>query len=145
MSVACCACAANREIRVTDFAAQLQEGLPYPRGATWNGSGTNFALFSANATKVELCLFEADGLTEIERITLPEYTGQVFHGYLPNVKPGQFYGYRVHGPYEPEAGHRCNPNKLLLDPYARPHAGELEWNPALFGYQMGNRRRSDLR
>ncbi|WP_409929040.1 glycogen debranching protein GlgX [Sphingomonas sp. BAUL-RG-20F-R05-02] len=123
-------------MRVTDFAAQLQEGLPYPRGATWNGSGTNFALFSANATKVELCLFEADGLTEIERITLPEYTDQVFHGYLPNVKPGQFYGYRVHGPYEPEAGHRFNPNKLLLDPYARAHAGTLEWNPALFGYQM---------
>nr|WP_242150100.1 glycogen debranching protein GlgX [Sphingomonas sp. BAUL-RG-20F-R05-02] len=121
---------------MTDFAAQLQEGLPYPRGATWNGSGTNFALFSANATKVELCLFEADGLTEIERITLPEYTDQVFHGYLPNVKPGQFYGYRVHGPYEPEAGHRFNPNKLLLDPYARAHAGTLEWNPALFGYQM---------
>nr|WP_276593002.1 glycogen debranching protein GlgX [Sphingomonas sp. GC_Shp_3] len=110
--------------------------MPYPRGATWNGSGTNFALFSANATKVELCLFEADGLTEIERITLPEYTDQVFHGYLPNVKPGQFYGYRVHGPYEPEAGHRFNPNKLLLDPYARAHAGTLEWNPALFGYQM---------
>jgi len=121
---------------VTDFAAQLQEGLPYPRGASWDGSGTNFALFSANATKVELCLFDADGLTEIERITLPEYTDQVFHGYLPSVKPGQFYGYRVYGPYEPEAGHRFNPNKLLLDPYARAHAGTLEWNPALFGYQM---------
>ncbi|WP_126174648.1 glycogen debranching protein GlgX, partial [Altericroceibacterium xinjiangense] len=121
---------------MTDFAAQLKEGLPYPRGATWDGKGTNFALFSANATKVELCLFDADGKAEIERVTLPEYTDQVFHGYLPDVKPGQFYGYRVHGPYQPEAGHRFNPNKLLLDPYARAHAGTLEWNAALFGYQM---------
>ncbi|KHL25214.1 glycogen debranching protein [Croceibacterium mercuriale] len=121
---------------MTSFAAQLKEGLPYPRGATWDGQGTNFALFSANATKVELCLFDADGKTEIERVTLPEYTDQIFHGYLPDVKPGQFYGYRVHGPYEPESGHRFNPNKLLLDPYARAHAGTLEWNPALFGYQM---------
>jgi isoamylase len=126
----------HQETRVTDFAARLKEGLPYPRGATWDGEGTNFALFSANATKVELCLFDADGTTEIERITLPEYTDQVFHGYLPDVKPGQFYGYRVHGPYQPEAGHRFNPHKLLLDPYARAHAGTLEWNPALFGYQM---------
>jgi isoamylase len=125
----------TREIHMT-FASQLKEGLPYPRGASWDGKGTNFALFSANATKVELCLFDEDGRREIERITLPEYTDQIFHGYLPGVKPGQFYGYRVHGPYEPEAGHRFNPNKLLLDPYARAHAGALEWNPALFGYEM---------
>jgi isoamylase len=114
----------------------IEEGLPYPRGAQWDGNGTNFALFSANATKVEVCLFDESGERELSRIELPEYTGQVFHGYLPDVGPGTFYGYRVHGPYEPTAGHRFNPNKLLLDPYARAHAGSLTWNPAVFGYQM---------
>ena len=114
----------------------IKEGLPYPIGAHWNGTGTNFALFSANATKVEVCLFDSSGKTETARIELPEYTNQVFHGYLPDVHPGTFYGYRVHGPYAPEAGHRFNPNKLLLDPYARAHAFELEWNPAVFGYQV---------
>ena len=113
-----------------------KEGLPYPQGATWDGKGTNFALFSANATKVEICLFDATGKTETARIELPEYTDQIFHGYLPDVGPGTFYGYRVHGPYTPEQGHRFNPNKLLLDPYARAHAGELIWDPAVFGYQM---------
>ncbi len=118
------------------LASRIEEGLPHPRGATWDGKGTNFAIFSANATKVELCLFDGDGSKEIERIALPEYTDQIFHGYVPDVGPGQFYGYRVHGPYEPEAGHRFNPNKLLLDPYARAHAGALKWDPAVFGYQM---------
>ena len=116
--------------------SRIEEGLPHPRGATWDGKGTNFAVFSANATKVELCLFDDDGKKEIERIELPEYTDQIFHGYVPEIGPGQFYGYRVHGPYEPEAGHRFNPNKLLLDPYARAHAGALKWDPAVFGYQM---------
>jgi len=116
--------------------SRLKEGLPDPLGATWDGEGTNFALFSANATKVEICLFDEAGTTETDRIELPEYTDQVFHGYLPGVGPGTFYGYRVHGPYEPEQGHRFNPNKLLLDPYARAHAGELKWNPAVFGYKM---------
>jgi glycogen operon protein len=102
-------------------------------GAHWDGKGTNFALFSANATKVEVCLFDGDVETRIE---LPEYTDEVFHGYIPDVAPGTYYGYRVHGPYEPENGHRFNPNKLLLDPYARAHAGTLEWNPAVFGYKM---------
>jgi glycogen operon protein len=111
----------------------VEEGLPYPLGAHWDGNGTNFALFSANATKVEVCLFDGDTETRIE---LPEYTDEVFHGYIPDVAPGTFYGYRVHGPYEPENGHRFNPNKLLLDPYARAHAGTLEWNPAVFGYKM---------
>jgi isoamylase len=111
----------------------VEEGLPYPLGAHWDGQGTNFALFSANATKVEICLFDGEIETRIE---LPEYTDEVFHGYLPDVGPGTFYGYRVHGPYEPENGHRFNPNKLLLDPYARAHAGTLEWNPAVFGYIM---------
>jgi isoamylase len=114
----------------------IEEGLPYPLGAHWNGEGTNFALFSANAAKVEICLFDETGERELSRIELPEYADQVFHGYLPDVVPGTFYGYRVHGPYEPQAGHRFNPNKLLLDPYARAHAGSLRWDPALFGYRM---------
>jgi glycogen operon protein len=116
--------------------ARIKEGSPAARGANWDGQGTNFALFTANATKVEVCLFDSTGEREIERIELPEYTNQIFHGYLPDVGPGTFYGYRVHGPYEPEAGHRFNPNKLLLDPYARAHAGELTWDPAVFGYKM---------
>ena len=115
---------------------RVQEGVPYPRGTHWDGEGTNFALFSANATKVEVCLFDADGSKEVDRVELPEYTNQIFHGYLPGVHPGTFYGYRVHGPYEPDAGHRFNHNKLLLDPYARAHAFDLTWNPAVFGYKM---------
>jgi isoamylase len=114
----------------------VQEGLPHPCGATWDGKGTNFALFSANATKVELCLFDERGERELERIVLPEYTNQIWHGYLPDVGPATVYGYRVHGPYEPELGQRFNPNKLLLDPYACGHTGDLVWNPALFGFQM---------
>jgi isoamylase len=104
-------------------------------GATWDGKGTNFAVFSAHASKIEVCLFGRDA-REAVRIELPEYTDQIFHGYVPEVGPGTFYGYRAHGPYEPDAGHRFNPHKLLLDPYARAHAGKLEWNPALFGYKM---------
>ena len=115
---------------------RMEEGMPTPRGANWDGNGTNFALFSANATKVEVCLFDHDGITEVARVTLPEYTDQVFHGYMPGVGPGTYYGYRVHGPYEPENGHRFNPNKLLLDPYSRAHAGELRWDPAVFGYKL---------
>jgi isoamylase len=120
---------------MNENSSQIKEGLSYPQGATWDGAGTNFTLFSANATKVEVCLFDHDG-TETARIELPEYTNEIFHGYLPGVGPGTFYGYRVHGPYDPEAGHRFNPNKLLLDPYARAHAGKLTWNPAIFGYQL---------
>src|SRR6202522_1247806 len=114
----------------------VREGSPSQRGAHWDGDGVNFALFSANATKVEVCFFDHLTGKETSRIELPEYTDEVFHGYVPNVGPGQFYGYRVHGPYEPDAGHRFNPNKLLLDPYARAHAGKLTWNPAVFGYKM---------
>ena len=112
------------------------EGRPMPRGATWDGNGTNFSIFSAHATKVEVCLFDASGEKEVERVSLPEFTDQIWHGYLPGIHPGTPYGYRVHGPYEPEAGHRFNPHKLLLDPYAYAHMGELSWNPALFGYHM---------
>ena len=114
----------------------MKEGLPHPQGAHWDGGGTNFAVFSANATKVELCLFDGSGKRETDRIELPEYTNQIYHGCVPDVGPGTFYGYRVHGAYEPEAGHRFNPNKLVLDPYARAHAGALAWDPAVFGYQM---------
>ncbi len=117
-------------------ASPIKEGMPHPRGASWDGNGTNFALFSAHATKVEVCLFDSSGKRETARIELPEYTDQIFHGYLPDVGPGTFYGLRVHGPYEPDAGHRFNPNKLVLDPYARAHAGALTWDPAVFGYQM---------
>src|ERR1700678_2585225 len=115
----------------------IREGSPSQRGAHWDGDGVNFALFSANATKVEVCFFDHLTGNETSRIELPEYTDEVFHGYLPNCGPGQFYGYRVHGPYEPDSGHRFNPNKLLLDPYARAHAGKLTWNPAVFGYTIG--------
>jgi isoamylase len=117
--------------------AAIREGSPHPRGATWDGRGVNFALFSANATKVELCLFDPDG-KESARIPLPEYRDETWHGYVPEMLPGQIYGYRVHGPYAPEEGHRFNPNKLVLDPYARAHIGELEWDPAVFAYKMGD-------
>jgi isoamylase len=116
--------------------SRLREGRPFPLGATWNGLGVNFALFSANATKVELCLFDSAGETEVERIVLPEFTDEVWHGYLPDARHGTIYGYRVYGPYEPETGYRFNPNKLLLDPYAKALLGHWEWNPALFGYKM---------
>ena len=116
--------------------SRVREGLPYPLGATWDGLGVNFALFSAHATKVELCLFDERGEQELERVDLPEYTDEVWHGYLPDARPGTTYAYRVHGPYEPEAGHRFNPNKLVLDPYAKQIVGSLEWNPALFGYRI---------
>ncbi|MCZ7658996.1 MAG: glycogen debranching protein GlgX [Xanthobacteraceae bacterium] len=116
---------------------RVQEGMPYPLGATWDGLGVNFALFSAHATKVELCLFDRYGKSEVARIELPEYTDEVWHGYLPDARPGMLYGYRVHGPYEPAAGHRFNPNKLLLDPYAKQILGKLTWDPALFGYTIG--------
>ncbi len=113
-------------------------GSPHPLGATFDGSGTNFALFSAHAEKVELCLFDRDGRNETARIALPEYTHEIWHGYLPDVRPGQLYGYRVHGPYDPENGHRFNHHKLLLDPYAKALHGDLTWDDALFGYVLGD-------
>ena len=116
--------------------SRVREGRPFPLGATWDGIGVNFALFSANATKVELCLFDAKGERELERIEMPEYTDEVWHCYLPDARPGTVYGYRVHGPYEPDNGHRFNHNKLLLDPYAKQLVGELKWDDALFGYTM---------
>ena len=118
--------------------SRVSEGSPYPLGANWDGLGVNFALFSAHATKVELCIFDESGEHEIERIELPEYTDEVWHGYLPEARPGLTYAYRVHGPYEPTAGHRFNPNKLALDPYAKQLIGKLTWNEALFGYTIGS-------
>ncbi len=109
-------------------------GVPYPLGATYDGWGTNFSLFSEVAENVELCLFDGDGLET--RISMPESTGFVWHAYLPEINAGQRYGYRVHGPWDPEAGHRCNPAKLLMDPYAKAFEGEVNWDPAVFPYQM---------
>ena len=119
-------------------ASRIREGLPFPLGANWDGLGVNFAIFSANATKVELCLFDSTGETELERIELPEYTDEIFHGYLPDAHPGLVYGYRVYGPYDPKNGHRFNHNKLLIDPYAKQLVGELKWSEALFGYTIGH-------
>ena len=115
-------------------------GRPYPRGATWDGEGVNFALFSEHAERVELCIFDATGRRELQRIELRERTDQVWHCYLPEARPGLLYGYRVHGPYRPEEGHRFNPHKLLLDPYARNIVGALRWSDALFGYTVGHKR-----
>jgi len=120
-------------------ALKLGPGNPRPLGATSDGRGVNFALFSANATRVDLCLFDENG-TETARIALPEYTDEIWHGYVPGLAPGQLYGYRVHGPYAPKDGHRFNQHKLLLDPYARRYAGQLIWDDALFGYQIGSKR-----
>ena len=114
-------------------------GKPFPRGATWDGEGVNFALFSENAQRVELCLFDASGRKEIQRIELREQTDLIWHCYLPEARPGQLYGYRVHGPYNPAHGHRFNPNKLLIEPYAKDIVGSVCWSDALFGYRIGHR------
>ncbi|MEO8070608.1 MAG: glycogen debranching protein GlgX, partial [Acidobacteriota bacterium] len=123
---------------VTEAPVQAYSGAPKPLGAVWDGNGVNFALFSAHATKVEVCIFDHGGEREIERIVLPEYTDEVWHGYVRDLGPSTIYGYRVHGPYAPEEGHRFNPNKLLLDPYARAHVGDLKWDAACFGYILGS-------
>lgn len=115
-------------------------GRPYPQGATWDGEGVNFALFSEHASSVELCLFDNRGRRELQRIALREQTDQVWHCYLPEARPGQLYAYRVYGPYQPQQGHRFNPNKLLLDPYAKAIVGQLAWSDAHFGYRIGSQR-----
>jgi len=114
-------------------------GRPYPLGATWDGEGVNFAIFSEHARKVELCLFDKTGRDELHRINLAEQTDQVWHCYLPEARPGLLYGYRVHGPYEPQKGLRFNHHKLLLDPYAKQIAGTLKWSDSHFGYRVGHR------
>ncbi|MCC6493434.1 MAG: glycogen debranching protein GlgX [Pirellulales bacterium] len=120
-------------------ALRVWPGRPYPLGATWNGKGVNFALYSENAAKVELCLFDSpDQQQESQRIVLAEYTDMVWHAYLPDIRPGQLYGYRVHGPYEPAQGHRFNPHKLLLDPYARALGRRPKPVDSLWGYKVGD-------
>jgi glycogen operon protein len=118
----------------------LLAGQPYPLGATWDGLGVNFAVFSAHATRMDLCLFDPAGQRQIASYTLPEYTDEVWHGYLPGVTPGLLYGYRAFGPYAPERGHRFNHNKLLLDPYARALSGSVTWSDALYGYRHSSPR-----
>jgi glycogen operon protein len=114
-------------------------GVPYPQGATWDGEGVNFSLFSEHASAVELCFFDApDAAVESERITITDRTDLLWHAYVPDVRPGQLYGYRVHGPYEPREGHRFNPNKLLLDPYAKAITGPIRWNDTVYGYEIGH-------
>src|SRR6266850_294016 len=116
-------------------------GQPYPLGATWTGLGVNFAVFSAHATRVELCLFDSrDATAPSQAVTLPEHTDMVWHGYLPDVRPGQLYGYRVHGPYDPGAGQRFNPNKIVLDPYAKSIGRAVRWDDSVFGYTIGDPR-----
>jgi glycogen operon protein len=113
-------------------------GQPYPLGATWTGLGVNFAIHSNNATRVELCLFDSpDATAESARIPLPEQTDMVWHGYLPDIRPGHLYGYRMHGPYDPAAGHRFNPHKIVLDPYAKSVARPVRWDDSMFGYTLG--------
>lgn len=120
---------------------RIWPGDPYPLGATWDGRGVNFALFSQHAERVELCLYKDHGGPETARVTLPEYTNDVWHGYLPDARPGDLYGYRVYGPYEPNEGHRFNHHKLLIDPYAKALRGALHWTDAHYGYVVGNARR----
>ena len=116
---------------------RLWPGHPYPLGATWDGAGVNFAIYAENATKVELCLFDtADAENEAHRITLKEYTDKVWHAYLPDVLAGQLYGYRFHGPFDPSRGHRFNPNKVVLDPYAKLIGRDARWADELFGYRL---------
>jgi glycogen operon protein len=126
------------QLRPSGRSRHLPEGSPAILGATWDGRGVNFALFSAHATDVELCLFDARGEQEVERIQLREQTDEVWHGYLPEARPGLLYGYRVYGPYDPRNGHRFNPNKLLQDPYARKLVGGVQWRPEIFGYVLGH-------
>ncbi|MFY9908580.1 MAG: glycogen debranching protein GlgX [Candidatus Sulfotelmatobacter sp.] len=114
-------------------------GRPYPLGSTWDGEGVNFALYSEHAEKVELCLFDLSGRRETARVPLPEQTDMVWHGYLPEIRPGHLYGYRVFGPYTPEQGHRFNPHKLLLDPYGKQIQGKIRWTGSQFGYKVGHK------
>ncbi|MCZ6722902.1 MAG: glycogen debranching protein GlgX [Gammaproteobacteria bacterium] len=119
---------------------RIMSGAPLPLGASWDGQGVNFALFSAHAEKVELCLFDSTGSRELERISLPEVTDQVWHGYLPDCDVGRIYGYRVYGPYQPKIGHRFNHHKLLLDPYAKQLSGALSWSDSVYGYRLEDAR-----
>ena len=116
------------------MSAAVWPGRSHPLGATWDGQGTNFAIFSENATAIELCLFDSEG--NERRLALPEVTNHVWHGYLPGIGPGQHYGYRVYGDYSPKTGQRFNAHKLLLDPYALAVSGDMQFSPAIFGFPM---------
>ena len=120
---------------------KIYPGSPYPLGATWDGKGVNFALYADNATGVELCLFNSEhSKKENHKIKVTERTHHIWHVYIPDCEPGQLYGYRVHGPYEPQQGHRFNPHKLLIDPYSKAISGTIDWNDALFGYKVGHKK-----
>ena len=120
--------------------SRITAGLPYPLGASWDGDGVNFAVFSGNASRIELCLFSNDGRKEVERLDFAEREGDIWHMHVAGLTPGDLYGFRAHGPYAPEEGHRFNPNKLLIDPYARALEGRLRWSDALMGYRIGSPR-----
>ena len=124
---------------MTKMITAVWPGRPYPRGAYWDGEGVNFALFSEHAEKVELCLFDASGRSEVQRIELQERTNWVWHCFLPEARPGLLYGYRVYGPYRPQQGHRFNPHKLLIEPYAKDIVGTPRWSDAHFGYRIGSK------
>src|SRR6266498_3849918 len=114
-------------------------GSPFPLGASWDGKGVNFAIYAENATSAELCLFETkEDKRESAKIKIEERTHHVWHVYIPGLKPGQLYGYRMHGPYEPQNGHRFNPNKFLIDPYAKAISDTLTWDDSMFGYEIGH-------
>lgn len=125
---------ATMDIQTTNF--KILPGEWQRLGARYTGEGVNFALFSAHADRVELCLYDPSGTVEIARMDLPDYTNEIWHGFVPGLKPGALYGFRVHGPFEPENGHRFNHNKLLLDPYARELVGDIRWSSEVFGYHF---------
>src|SRR6266851_3390839 len=127
------------------MALTIWPGRPDPLGATWEGQGTNFAVFAQHATRVELCLFDEVVGKETARVALPEQTRNVWHGYIQGVGPGQLYGYRVHGRYAPREGLRYNPNKLLIDPYARAISGSVDWNATIGGPTCHGARRSSTK
>ena len=120
---------------------RLSSGSAHTLGAIYDGKGTNFSVFSTEATKIELCLFNHDGSRELERHTLPERSGHIWHGYAPGLKPGTKYGFRAHGPYDPQQGQRFNANKLLLDPYTRELCGKWQQHPALLGYNPSSKQK----
>src|SRR3984893_11875962 len=130
----------DRKLAASMTTVQTWPGKPYPLGATWLGNGVNFAIFSEHATEVHLCLFDnLDSPKENVRIPLRKQTEQVWHAFLPEVRPGQLYGFRVYGPYDPNHGLRFNDSKLLLDPYAKAIAGEIDWSDEMFGYVVGDK------
>jgi isoamylase len=122
----------------SETALRVLPGKPYPQGSAWDGMGVNFSLYSEGAESVELCLFDESGTSQTQAIRIRECTGHIWHCYLPGIRPGQLYGYRVYGPYDPEKGLRFNPAKLSIDPYAKALTGQVDWNGAVFGYELGN-------